>query len=113
MAKIYRVELEDGAGPYNHRKRDNWYCHVRGTYDPERNPGPWADGIAATSSYSYGFASERQFRTWFLSRDRKNLARRGFKLSVYAAEKRDVVRGCKQVAFLKAKAKLLERREIK
>lgn len=102
---VFRVENDDGKGPYNDGVHDTLFTPLFLEFDPEQQPMPWTDGLpTSTIGFHFGFESVRAYCDWFTANMRRWMRENGFSLSKYAA--RDVVRGNHQVVFDKSTARL-------
>jgi hypothetical protein len=110
--KVYRIEDADGRGPYSLKGIGE--AHAKGTHCPDRNPSPKRSDVISFDSEKdvFGFRSMRQFRTWFLTEDRKHLAGKGYLLSVYSVPRKFVLHGRKQLAFRWTEAKRVSSQPI-
>jgi hypothetical protein len=103
-ATVYRVERENGTGPY---RSVTCYSDFHREFDSGRHPLPSTDGIDDPYGELFGFPSKRLFRRWFNEQERERLAEHDFKLSVYSVPKEHVRRGSKQCVFKPENAKLM------
>lgn len=122
--QVYRVEDEDGGGPYNGRRSVNYDDLFGLGLGPElweRNPPPRTDIPEWTDideddrrKYKFGFASLDQLYNWFPPQMIKRLGMdRYFKVAVYEVPSdADILRGAHQIAFDKRVAKLVVRDPI-
>jgi hypothetical protein len=99
--RVYRVELDDGSGPY-----EDGYAPLEPMYNEHRGeswPTPIADGIGwdeFTSDHVCAFASTADLAAWF-GKWRPVLASLGFRCSVYLVPASAVLAGRRQVMFLR------------
>lgn len=122
MTLVYRIETEDGRGPYRGPNVD-WGDHppvgIHSHPTPNEDSGikaDWEDmGPYMQERYSFGFTSEAQFRSWFYDDDwLVAMKDAGLMLSVYDVKD---WRGCsfhghRQAVFRKDVATLVLRREL-
>lgn len=126
MKRIWRLELEDGNGPYFPFAEggEDLHAFIGLPLLPERHPEPGADFanyfllrlwflaggcIVAPRDARFGFASLKQYRQWFFTdAARRNLSRMGAQLICYAVEEGAVLQGCRQVAFDRYRARRIE-----
>ncbi len=105
--KLYRVQKEDGTGPYC---RDDDECYIipvsyfrhpdlaREGVDYQKQFRGWRD---EGKSVRFGFADLAQLGKWFNSSERKKLAGLGFSVHCYTvANTSDVIITPKQAAFI-------------
>lgn len=112
MIEVYRVEDEQGRGPYVDRAEvphadAAWATSLPG----DLHPLPWQDGIehpGETWRWRFGFASLGAFCAWFNPQDRAKIKRLGLKLARYVVPSFAVKHGRKQVIFM---AEVAERAE--
>lgn len=97
LLTIYRVENEDGVGPF---QEDD--CH---TFHAFRMPTPPRDNMPdpprAAYNYIFGFQSAQLYRRWFTYRDRRRLQTRDYYLAVYEISLAHCLLGENQVAFVR------------
>ena len=107
-ATVYRVERDDGAGPYRTLTYENIHDDdYSETYRGGRRPSPWDDGLERVQESDYfAFVSLCQLRYWFNERDRTLLASHGFHIAVYRVATHLVRRGGCQCIFCKSQATL-------
>ena len=109
---IYRIENSKGIGPYH--SKIIYSIESRDMFCWERCPGPIEDTIyEANEEFYYGFKSMWQLRRWFNKQVRKEIVKHSyttdFYYSIYKVDPSHVKIGKKQVAFIKNKAKLINR----
>ena len=106
--KVYRVERQDGLGPYRpdvpDEVTDTLYNWRRG----DNHPTPDDGGLVMRKTDLYGFTSKRALHTWFAGAKRV-LRKHGFLLATYSVPAEHVRRGDRQVAFPKKHATLIDR----
>lgn len=109
MLQVYRVEDEDGVGPY--RSDKNYVAFALFGGDALSNgarPCPWYDNLKQFGdSHFFGFESMEQLLEWFPRECLQRLFDAGFRVRVYAVAPDYVMRGGKQVAFIKDQARQL------
>jgi len=109
--KVYRVETDEGLGPYADLYLGN-ILPFGSTYD---QPGPSDDGILGhlwDSEHRFGFRSMEQLTAWF-GDYAEQLHEVGLRIAVYEVNDRcRVVHGAKQLCFVRDEAKLLERKSL-
>lgn len=108
---VWRVENDDGAGPYNRGWSANsaWYkskLYVEMVYDSYQGPGPLSDFnindyYKLTHEHLFGFKSESQAKKWF-GRWLKTLKMFGFNLVQKKADRENILEGSWQIAFIPA-----------
>lgn len=107
--KIYRVENDDGRGPYwdnpcvefNDKLFKALSSHNE---DDEKHPTPCYDCFSAPRlgpEIFCGFLSLQQVRDWFTKQERKLLRDDGFKFKAFDIPKKFVWEGRKQCVFLR------------
>lgn len=104
---IWRIENRDGKGPYMTDR-----VNGLGLTGEEHHPGPMGDvpEFYRTRNYNlyfFGFKSLSDLRNWFHPTAISRLYKDGFKIVKYKVEKKYVLKGGKQVAFLKNKATMV------
>jgi len=123
--QVYRVEDEDGGGPYNGENAPtaftgDWIKLINGNINKDGNdlvnqPSPyrdipeWAEPFTGHKRYRFGFRTIEQLHSWFHDGARQELDRRGFKWAKYEVPDQWVHVGGHQVAFDARRAKLIER----
>ena len=104
-ATVYRVQRDDGSGPYRGCELD--YAAIHDNSDVAAfHPAPWEDGIEPSESDYFAFASLDDLCAWFNERERAFLAQRGFAVAVYRVATHLVRRGQCQCVFCKSQATL-------
>lgn len=113
---VYRVENEEGVGPYH----SSWYYHSEIGYlhSNSKHPSIQTDKIIEGKigrlsydeykKYFCGFKSLLQYKEWFSLRLRKLLKKHNFKLNIYKIDKRNVIQSDKQIVFKLSKAKFVK-----
>ena len=97
---VYRVENEDGKGPYE--GTCDWSLWQTRDHVEPSHPGPKDDGIDIEMEVDYcGFASFGQLRDWFESEELVMLRKLGFKVRRIRVPRSRVKFGKKQVVFRK------------
>lgn len=112
MALVYRVELDNGRGPYISEWADGEtvetlreeLCKAHGT--DEEHPGPRRDGLTPYGRI-FGFSNRKQLREWFAGWS-DDLAEAGFRVNVYRIHKDAVQHGNRQCVFYGASATLIK-----
>jgi hypothetical protein len=123
--QVYRVEDEDGGGPYNGDRAPKaftpgWTAIVNGNPlgdrvsqpDPYSDIPKWATPFVGHARYRFGFKTVEQMHSWFHDEAKEELVSRGFKLAKYEVPDSWVHVGGHQVAFEPTKAKLLIREPL-
>ena len=88
---MWRVENEEGDGPYNCSIRDAWRFkdHTRATGRPTPEEDPelavqiakkWGDRWSMPSTCIFGFKTLKQYKAWFSKGERQRLKKLGYKL---------------------------------
>lgn len=95
---VWRVENENGEGPYTGRNCIEEMCNEHSD-NLNKWPSPYCERLPIYGSWLCGFASKEQARKWFLGYWRM-LRERGFRLKRIRAV--DVNYGVKQVTFKRA-----------
>jgi hypothetical protein len=88
MRFIYRVENDDGNGPYRNINEDVFPSSVYyGRHANLRHPTPYRDSLLKRLDRDEccGFISVEQFRKWFNKEDRKRLVKHNFHITLYRA----------------------------
>jgi hypothetical protein len=110
--KVYRVETDDGLGPYV----DLYLADILPYYSTYDQPGPADDGIMGhlwDSEHHFGFRSMEQLTAWF-GAYAEQLHEAGLRVAVYEVDddRGRVVHGQKQLCFVRDEAQLLERKSL-
>jgi hypothetical protein len=110
--KVYRIESENGIGPYQNGARDKipkLYSHT----GCPNHPCPWNDGISNIDfdNEYCGFSSIEQLNKWFHG-FKAPLRRLGYKMAVYEVEEKFVNSGTRQLVFNKSESKLTKKIQI-
>ncbi len=110
VSTIYRVENNQGKGPYALYDYEKWTDKNKDHSD-RSHPGPDRDSKLKKKweslfwsnqhNYYFGFKSLKDLRAWFSPSERKRLRSRGFFVSKIHIPEEDVIIGSKQVAFYK------------
>lgn len=112
LKTIYRLENAAGHGPYWGLHRDDWTDREHN--DRNGCPGPYDDPAIAPiwsslthsdeyEQYKFGFASKKQYKRWFLKKEREALKKRGFKLvEINPRQCEDILISDYQVVFKEA-----------
>lgn len=118
---VYRVELEDGLGPYisdrnlpEDRMREvRRVCRLLGRHSLSRqHPIVHFDVFGTVTDDHYcGFLSVAELKTWFRGFI-ATFRRAKYFLATYEVEEEFVLIGSKQVAFVKDEAALLSKKRI-
>lgn len=116
---VYRVEYEDGIGPYQSRNRPREiireiakYLH-EAYYDHDNHQCIiWEDVRGFESKHVCGFVSLSQFFYWFTKEMREFLYIGEAKLATYHVYEDNIIFGRFQIAFDKSKAKLIGTKPI-
>lgn len=107
---VYRIEDQNGAGPYtNGHVTDIGYAYFNA---PDHQCGPNRDAklsplwncLPNVSSYYFGFKTKRQLKAWFPHKDLLKLAALGSTIFVYKVPADTVILGDKQLIFRKRDA---------
>lgn len=99
METVWRVENEDGEGPYRIEAKTGHILDFTATY---RHPTPWQEeGIARCTrdGEQCAFESESQARAWFTERELQELEKLGYKLKKIEATV--TARGEAQILIIK------------
>jgi hypothetical protein len=100
MITVFRIEDEEGVGPYSKTGVG------LDTDNTDHHPTPGEDGIRLEHSHNCAFNSIEQLRNWFSDRnDQGILVVKGFTCNVYSVPIDHVKFGSKQVTFDKSHAK--------
>jgi len=105
--KVYRLETEEGAGPYR-----AGHCMALGiwTLRCEQHPLPWEDGLDEISSHEVcGFANLDQLCAWFNDSEIRALESRGVFVWEFEIPKGRIRFGRKQIAFDRNQANRVRR----
>lgn len=105
--RVYRVQDQDGAGPYT--KDITWAILNNSEIStdwPTHGSLPWDD--ESQDRLRFGFSSTYDLTRWFNPSQRRALAEQGFKATVWDAPDDAVIPGRKQVAFYADRAQLVE-----
>lgn len=111
---VYRVENSEGLGPY---RGHGW--HPTRHMDKVTHPNPnWDEGMVEEwhrrvgnhydSQYVFGFESMDQLNAWFNDQEMSDLMVFGYSIVAFEVADSDVIIGRKQLAFVRATAKILE-----
>ena len=114
---VYRIEDKKRRGAYNATACDNRRT-AHGCFDARDHPPPGSDGMPMKKlhpHHHFGFASLRDVVRWFPKSARRGMVNHGtlLGLSVYEVHGNAVLRGNKQVAFNRHKAKRVSFRLFK
>lgn len=105
MTEVFRVEMEDGNGPYDGGLAMR---QVPSEDFFDLQPPPLSDGITDFGpEHFFGFSSFSAFFRWF-GHTIDVLEKKGCKLCRYLVDSEHVVSGKRQVVFIKANAILIE-----
>ena len=110
--KVYRVEAKGGGGPYmEHSIEDKdgicmEWAHTAWHDDNCRTPAPSQDDLDEYGG-QFGFRSKRALKQWFLKKWRVAMHKEGLRVSLYNANRGDVIHSSsgKQLIFSRRKAK--------
>lgn len=108
---VFRLEADNGLGPYaNFNSLPGVVEAIRKTGsfgDMDRRPLPKKDGIEEiTSKHFFGFESIEKLHEWF-GEDLTAYTDAGFVVNCYDVREERVVKGNRQVAFVRAGSKLI------
>lgn len=109
---IYRVESEDGGGPYNGPKADRalseelFYSNIWHQPPPSVDIADWWP--SSNKSWRYGFESAELLKRWFEPKFYKALDQVGFMVAIYDVPDDAVKCGKFQCAFKFKSAKRLK-----
>jgi hypothetical protein len=104
---IYRVEDEEGKGPYmGSYDVDEW---TEGSHVGDHHPTPMSDGIEfwkvrdqhGNNNILCGFRDMDQLRKWFTCRELTNLYDMGLRVKVYQVNRDYIWHGNMQVVYHK------------
>ena len=98
---IYRIEDDEGRGPYRHPVYgyDDWH----GVKEVQPRHGLGDEEMFFYRRMVFGFRSQRQLRRWFKASELKALYAAGFKLRTFRVSTKRISFGKAQVAFVKRK----------
>lgn len=106
VTTVYRVEHEDGSGPYMYKPYDQWMSHDHN--NSYNHPGIWRDfadrDVDDLYSHVCGFSGIEQFVAWFNLVERRRLDSLGYKLCEY--ETKALTSSRTQAIFRKSEATL-------
>ena len=109
---IYRVESEDGGGPYNGPKADRDLSYAIFSSNVFHQPPPWEDikdwSPSGNKNWRYGFSSVELLKRWFEPIFYKALDRAGFLVAIYDVPDEATKCGRWQCAFKFESAKRLK-----
>ena len=120
--KVYRVENQEGKGPYCAPNPmylcDNNVVHPCPTHDSKLMINAMKKGVTTDlkyfpmgSDWQFGFESVKQFKRWFYSNKiLQDFDEYHFTLNVYEASAKQVALGNTQLVFLKNNATLIGKR---
>lgn len=113
MAKmiVYRVENWKGEGPYRAGYRTTSLDYLNYRESTYFHPLPYEDGIEHSNDHFFGFANFVAFYAWF-GHTLRELSMNGCFLCEYEVDDRYVIKGKRQLAFRKDRAKLINRETI-
>lgn len=99
MAIVYRVECNEGYGPYRSpNTSSDWRHHPHAC--STRHPTPWEDGITEFGDdHLCGFAYMHHLEDWFHPLELAALTLRGFRLATYEIDSRMIRYGHRQCMF--------------
>lgn len=103
---VYRVEKENGEGPYVNTHIPHVSSHTSRHFDT--HPNPYMEGISFTDKDFCGFESVASLKAWFDTCN-EPLHSAGYSMSIYSVSKRKVKFGTYQLVFQRDKAKLRKR----
>jgi hypothetical protein len=118
---IYRIEKQDGNGPYASRSRVDW--GLTAPYE-DRHPGPMSDPLLRQKwtqlkleyeahLYSFGFKDEEQLRVWFYDKEWLQAMKAvGLRLTLWEVQDGFFHIGDTQAVFRKDKAILIQTSEL-
>jgi hypothetical protein len=104
---VFRVETENGEGPYNTEKYSYTARELNRKHRASTiRPSPHFDISGWTYDDYFGFNSIKSFREWF-DDSWAELKKMGCRLKAYKVDDEHVMLGSKQVCFRKDRATLI------